>query len=112
MCTFKYVPVENELNKIKKFDSSFFIVQSYFNKVGAHILSLPNIIWEWESKGLWNEKFRSPYTSKKILSPKRLRMNNSRIILRFEEIYLKQENATPTTPNNVINSFTAYELGS
>ena len=112
MCTFKYVPVENELNKIKKFDSSFFIVQSYFNKVGAHILSLPNIISEWESKGLSNERFISPYTSKKILSPKLLRMNKSRIILRFEEICLKQENTTPITPNNVINSFIAYELGS
>ena len=67
---------------------------------------------EWESKGLSNEKFRSSYTSKKILSPKLLRMINSRIILRFEEICLKQENTTPITPNNVINSFIAYELGS
>ena len=39
-------------------------------------------------------------------------MINSRIILRFEEICLKQENTTPITPNNVINSFIAYELGS
>ena len=36
-------------------------------------------------------------------------MNNSRIILKFKENCLKQDKA-PSTPNNVVNLYIAYEL--
>ena len=36
-----------------------------------------NIFWEWEPKGLPNEKFMTPHTANKSLSPKLGWMNNS-----------------------------------
>ena len=45
-----------------------------------------------------NKKFRPNYTTNQILSPK-LQWNK-----------YKQEEATPITPNNVLNSFIVYEL--
>ena len=37
-------------------------------------------------------------------------MNNARIRLEFKGSCLKQEDKAPFSPNNVINSFIAYEL--
>ena len=45
-----------------------------------------------------NKKFRPNYTTNQILSPK-LQWNK-----------YKQEEATPITPNNMLNSFIVYEL--
>ena len=56
-----------------------------------------------------NEKFTPPYTVDKSLSPK-LIWNNSRIKLKFEGSYLKQEDKAPFTSNNVVNLFIVYEL--
>ena len=38
-------------------------------------------------------------------------MNNSKIRLMFTGSCLKQEDATAYTPNNVVNLFIVYELG-
>ena len=111
----KNVLVENELKKLKTFDSSLFIGQSYFNDDGSQLYLkfqsiyktittfsvLKNIISKFESKGLLNKKFRPLYTRKKIIYPK-LQWNKSRLRLRFEGSCLKQEDTTPITPNNVI----------
>ena len=61
-------------------------------------------------KGLSNEKFKSPYTLNKSLSPKLVWINNSRIRLKFKESCLKQEDKAPFTPNSVVNLFILYEL--
>ena len=108
--------------KLQILDSSLFISQSYLNNDGGQFYlrfqtiyqtttfsGLSNIISEWESKGLLNEKFRSLYTINKIISPK-LRWNKSRLRLRFEGSCLKQEDTTPITPNNVVNLFIVCEL--
>ena len=72
----KHLLVENELKKLQTFDSSLFIGQSYFNNDGAQLYLifqpiykniatfsvLSDIILEWESKGLSNEKFTPPFT--------------------------------------------------
>ena len=73
----KHLLVENELKKLQTFDSSLFIGQSYFNNDGAQLKylifqpiykniatfsSLLDIILEWESEGLSNEKFTPPFT--------------------------------------------------
>ena len=58
---------------------------------------------------LLNKKFRPPYTTNKVLSPK-LRWNKSRLRLIFKESCLKQEDTTPITPNNVVNLFIIYEV--
>ena len=73
--------------------------------------NLPNVISEWESKGLSNEKFRPDYTTNKILSPKQ-QLNKYQIRLRFEDSCLKQEDTTHVTPNNIVNLFIVYELDS
>ena len=70
---------------------------------------LPDIISEWESKRLSNEKFMPPFTSDKSLSPRLVWMNNSRIRLEFKGSFLKQDKA-PFTPNNVVNAYIVYEL--
>ena len=49
------------------------------------------------------------FTANKSLSPKLVRMNNSRIRLRFTGSCLRQEFAT-FTPNNAVNLFIMYEL--
>ena len=56
-----------------------------------------------------NEKVTNPYITNKILSPKLL-WNKSRLRLRLGGSYLKQEHATRSTPNSVVNLFIAWEL--
>ena len=99
------------------------MVQNYFNNDGAQLYlifqpiyknittfsGLSNIISEWESKRLSNEKSRPPYTTNKTLSPK-LQWKKYKLRLRFEGSCLKQENTTRITPNNIVNLFIVYEL--
>ena len=46
-------------------------------------------IIEWESNRLPNEKMKPPLTANHTLSPKPVRMNNSRIRVRFNGSFLK-----------------------
>ena len=71
---------------------------------------LPNIISQWESNGLSNEKLQLPYTTNKCLSPILVSLHNSSIRWRFEGSCLKQEDTTPFTPSNNVNLFIVYEL--
>ena len=110
------------LKKLQTFFLSVFICQSYFNNDGARLylifqlinktvtifFGLPDIISECESKKLSNEKFTSPSTSNKSLSPL-VKMKNSRIKLEFKRSCLKQDKA-PFTPNNVVSLYIVYEL--
>ena len=80
----KHVLFENESKKLQTFNSSLFTGQSYFNNDRTQLylkfqpiyktittFSLLKVTFsEWESKGLSNEKFKPPYTTNKILSPK------------------------------------------
>ena len=111
------------MKKPQTFDSSLFIGQSYINNDGAQLYlifqpiyktittfyDLPDIISEWECKGLSNEKIKPPFTAIKSLSPKLVWMNNSEIRQRFAGSCLGQEFAT-FTPNGVVNLFIVYEL--
>ena len=100
----------------------FLFCKSYFNNDGARLclifqlikktvtvfFGLPDIISEWEPKKLSNEKFTSPSTSNKSLSPL-VKMKNCRIKLEFKRSCLKQDKA-PFTPNNVVSLYIVYEL--
>ena len=111
---------------MQTFDYSLFIDRRYFNNDGAQLYlifeaiykfvttfsGLPNIISEWESKRLSNGKFRTPYTANKVLSPKLVWMNNSRIRLRFEGSCIKQEDTAYSTPSHLVNLFIVHELDS
>ena len=68
----KNLPVENELKKLKTFDSSYFIGKSHFEKDGTQnylvfqpisrhfkIIANTNYVSSWKSKGLSAEKFRN-----------------------------------------------------
>ena len=63
-------------------------------------------ISEWESKRFSNEKFKSIYTSNKILSPKLAWINNTRLALEFKGSYLTEEDADPDK-----NSYSEYRIG-
>ena len=71
--------VENELNKLKTFDSSYFIGKSHFDEDGTQnylvfqslnkyfkLITNTSSILSWQSKGLSNENIDPPTTS---LSP-------------------------------------------
>ena len=79
----KYLLVENELKKLKTFDSSYFIGKSHFEKDGAQnylvfqpiiryfrlVASSDNILL-WKSKGLSDEMFTIPTTHDSSIIPK------------------------------------------
>ena len=111
--------LKNHINLIQV----LFIGQSYFNNDGAQFYlifqpiykiitrcsSLKDTISEWESKGLSNEKCKSPDTANKFLCPK-LFWNKFRLRLRFKGSCLKQEETSPFIPDNVLNLFIVCEL--
>ena len=74
--------VENELNKIKTFDSSYFICISHFDENGTqnHLVFQPlyryfemtantDYISSWKSKGLCAKSIKPPTTSDNSLTP-------------------------------------------
>ena len=75
--------VENELNKLKIFDSSYFIGKSHFEEDGVQnylvfqpiiryfkIIANTKYISSWQSKGLSDETIKPPATSDNSLNPK------------------------------------------
>ena len=72
--------VENELKKLKTFDSNYFIGKSHFEEDGTQnylvfqpinryfkIITNTKYISEWKSKGLSDENSKPPTTSDNIL---------------------------------------------
>ena len=64
----------------------------------------PNTIAESESKGFSNKKVNPPLTANHSVSPKLVRINNSRIRIGFKGTFLKQGKVI-FTPSNVVNLF-------
>ena len=97
----KHLLVENELNKLKTFDSSYFIEKSHFGEDGTQnylviqpmyryfrlITNTSNIL-SWQSRGLSNENFNPPNTN---FSPLIDYVGN-KIRVKFNESCLKQSN--------------------
>ena len=97
----KHVLVENELKKLKPFDSSYFIGKNYFEEDGAQnylvfqpihryfkIIANTKYISEWKSKGFSNESINPPSTPDNCLSPLIDDLDN-KIRLKFNESCLK-----------------------
>ena len=74
--------VKNELNKLKTFDSSYFIGKNHFEEDGTQTYSVfqaknkyfevitnTDYISSWKSKGLCAESIKPPTTSDNILTP-------------------------------------------
>ena len=81
----KHLLVENELNKLKTFDSSYFRGKNYFDEDGkqnyyilqpiskylkAAYVNDINYILSWESRGLSNIKIESFKTNNYLLNPR------------------------------------------
>ena len=78
----KHLLVENELKKLKTFDSSYFIGKSHFEEDGTQsylvfqpiykyfkVIANTKNISGWKSKGLTDESIKPPATSDNSLSP-------------------------------------------
>ena len=97
----KHLLVENELNKLKTSDSSYFIGKSYFDEDGTQnylVFQLLNkyfklitntvFILSWQSKGLSTENINPPTAS---LSPS-INYVGNKIGVKFNGSCLKQSN--------------------
>ena len=74
--------VQNELNKLKTFDSSYFIGKSHFEEDGTQnylvfqpinryfkVIANTDYVSSWKSKGLSAETIKPPITSDNSLTP-------------------------------------------
>ena len=116
----KHLLVENELNKLKTFDSGYFI-RSHFGDDGTQnlvfqpmyryfkVITNTDYISSWKSKGLSDESFKPPTTSDNSLNPV-LNYHGTKTRVNFTGSCLKQSKIT-YTHGKVVNIYNVYELG-
>ena len=118
----KNLPVENELKKLKTFDSSYFIGKSHFEKDGTQnylvfqpisrhfkIIANTNYVSSWKSKGLSAENISQPTTSNNSLTPL-LSYYGTKTRVKFTGSCLKQTKVS-YTHRKTVNIYILYELG-
>ena len=121
----KHLLVENELNKIKTFDSSYFIAKSHFEEDGTQnylvfqlmyryfivfsITQCLEYVSEWKSKGLSNESIKAISTSDNSLNPT-LSYYDTKTRVKSTGGCLKQPKIS-YTHREVVNIYIVYELG-
>ena len=118
----KYLVVENELKKLKAFDSSCFRGKSYFEDDGTQNWLVfqpihryfktasdnPSIILSWKSKGLSDESINAPTTSNKLLDPS-LDFVGKKARASFSGDCLRQEKIT-FNDGKIVNIYIVYEI--
>ena len=118
----KNLLVENELNKQKTFDSSYFIGKSHFEEDGTQnylvfqpmyryfkMITNTDYISSWKSKGLSAESIKPPTTSDNSLTPV-LNYYGTKTKAKFFGSCLKQPKIS-YTDGKVVNIYVVYELG-
>ena len=118
----KHLLVQNELNKLKTFDSSYFIGKSHFEEDGTqnYLVFQPLIryfklndstgrISSWKSKGLFAETIEPPSTSNFSISPQ-FSFYGAKMTVQFTGSCLKQPKIL-FTHKKVVNIYVVYELG-
>ena len=120
----KHLLVENELNKLKTFDSSYFIGKSHFEENGAqnclvfqpisryirvNTITNTDYVSSWKSKGLSAESIKPPTTSDNSLALD-LNYYGTKTKVKFTGSCLKPSNIS-YTHGKVVNIYTVYELG-
>ena len=118
----KHLLVENELNKLKTFDSSYFIGKSHFEEDGTQnylvfqpinkyfkVIANTNYVSSWKSKGLSAETIKPPTTSDNSLTPA-LSYYGTKTRVKFTGSCLKQSKIS-YTHGKVVNIYIVYELG-
>ena len=114
--------VENELNKLKTFDSSYFIGKSHFEEDGTQnylvfqqlkkyfkVITNTDYVSSWKSKGLSAESIKPPTTSDNSLTPA-LSYYGTKTRVKFTGSCLKQPKIS-CTHGKVVNIYIVYELG-
>ena len=115
--------VENELKKLKTFDSSYFIGKSHFEEDGTqnYLVFQPmyryfkriagvdngNYIYYWQSKGLSDEKINSIKTPNHSITPN-LDYYGTKTRVEFNGSCLKQSKIT-YTHGKIVNIYIFYE---
>ena len=107
------------MNKLKTFDSGYFIGKSHFQEdrtqnylvfqpMYRYFGLIPNTsnILSWQSKGLSNEKFNPPNTN---FSPSIDHVGN-KIIVKFNGSCLKQSYKISYTHKKIVNIYIVYEI--
>ena len=110
------------MNKLKTFDSVYFIGKSHFREDGTQnylvfqpvfryfkLITNTDYISSWKSKGLSDESFKPPTTSDNSLNPK-LNYYSTKIRVKFTGSCLKQPRIT-YQHGKVVNIYIVYELG-
>ena len=120
----KHLLVENELNKLKTFDFSYFIGKSLFDEDGTQncLVFQPIIryfklntstntdyILSWKSKGLSAESIKPSTTSDNSLTPE-LNYYGPKTTAKFTGSCLKQSK-TSYTHGTIVNIYIVHELG-
>ena len=111
----KHLLVENELIKLKTFDSSYFIGKSHFEEDGTQnylvfqavnkyfkVITNTDYISSWKSKGLSAETIKPPTTI--------MVLNGTKTRVKFTGRCLKQSKVS-YTHGKVVNIYIVYELG-
>ena len=117
----KHVLVENELKKLKTFDSSYFIGKSHFEEDGVQtylafqpiiryfkIITNTKYILSWQSKGLSDKTIKPLATSDNSLNPQ-VSYFGTKVRLEFRESCLKQDKST-FNHGKIANIYIVYEL--
>ena len=118
----KHLLVESELNKLKTFDSGYFIGKSHFEEDGTQnylvfqpmyryfkMITNTDYISSWKSKGLSAESIKPPTTSDNSLTPA-LNYYDTKTRVKFTGSCLKQPKFT-YTHKTIVNIYIVYELG-
>ena len=120
----KHLLVENELKKLKAFDSGYFIAKSHFEEDGTqnYLVFQPmyryfkriagvgngNYIYYWQSKGLSDEKINSIKTPNHSITPN-LDYYGTKTRVEFNGSCLKQDKVT-FNHGKVVNIYIVYEI--
>ena len=117
-----HLHVQNELNQLKTFDSSYFIGKSHFEEDGTQnylvfqpmyryfkMITNTDYISSWKSKGLSAESIKPPTTSDNSLTPA-LSYYGTKTRVKFTGSCLKQSKIS-YTHGKIVNIYIVYELG-
>ena len=117
----KHLLAENELNKLKTFDSSYFTGKSHFDKDGTQnysvfqprkkyfkVITNTDYVSSWKSKGLSAESIKPPTTSDNSLTPI-VSYYGTKTGVKFTGSCLKQTKIS-YTHGKVVNIYIVSEL--